>query len=200
MSHRSSNETVTGNPVPHLEIQFADPALRVSEAPAGNLPGGPVWDLLQGVLDEAFEAVHNARLRSQESAAALDDHKRQIAELEARCEQLQREHDNAFRDVAAQRNELDRLTAELAEYQSRMDGASPETLQRRVKLFYGCLNDITGVLASSERQMAEIRAHYAGAQIDQADMIEELNFARSETLAQITRVIHSLADRAKPAE
>lgn len=198
MPHTGTKQKVTEADVSPLQIQFADLPLQTSEAKP--LPGGPVWDLLQGVLDEAFDAVHNARLRSQESAAALEDHKHQIAELEARCEQMQREHDSAYQDVAAQRNELDRLTAELADYQARMDGSSPETLHKRVKLFYSSLNDIATVLAVSERQMVEIRAHYAGAQIDQADMIEELNFARSETLAQISRIIHSLADRAKPVE
>lgn len=198
MPHAGTKQSAAEAEIARLQIQFADPALQPAEAKP--IPGGPVWDLLQGVLDEAFEAVHNARLRSQESAAALEDHKRQIAELEARCEHMQREHEDAHRDVDAQRAELDRLTTELADYQARMDGTSPETLHKRVKLFYGSLNDIAAVLASSERQMVEIRAHYAGARIDQADMIEELNFARSETLAQISRIIHSLADRAKPSE
>jgi len=194
------NEVSTGTHEPRLEIQFAQADSRTAAQPLKTVPAGPVWDLLQGVLDEAFEAVHNARLRSQESTEALEEHKRRIAELESRCAQTQREHEQALTDLAAQRADLDRVTAELAAHTARTGEESPETRQKRVKLFYNCLNDIAGVIAVSERQMAGIRAHYAGAQIDQVDMIEELNFARSETLAHIGRLIHALADRAKPSD
>jgi chromosome segregation ATPase len=184
--------------VPRMELHLRQPAIGMLDArTARPVLAGPAWDLLQGVLDEAFEAVHNARLRSQESAEALEDHKRQIAELEARCERLQIEHDNVHRDVAVQQDEIERLTAALADHAARVDGGSPETAQKQAKLFYGYLNDIAGVITSSERQMTAIRAHYAGEQINQADMIEELNFARSETLARIGRILQSLTDRAR---
>lgn len=186
---------------PRLDILLKQVGIDLAEPRVVRpMPTGPVWDLLQGVMDEAFEAVHKARLQSRESEAALDDHKRQIVELEAHCEQLQREHDNVVCQAAAQQQEIDRLSGALAEHATGSDGESLGTAQKQAKFFYNYLNDIAGLIASSDRQMTDIRAHYTGAKISQADMIEELNFARSETLAHIGRLMQSLADRAKPAD
>jgi chromosome segregation ATPase len=155
------------------------------------------WTYVQGVLDDALEAVHAARVRGEELSNSLREQRRAAAELEGRCEELQARYEQTRDDAESTQGMLEQIKSEhdrlLGDYlNAQISVHSLEDVLKHSRRLEQKLRLIAEALERNDRRTQEIREHYAQ-QLDASERIsEEINFARDEAVAEIRRAMRGV--------
>ncbi len=155
------------------------------------------WAYMQTVLDDALDAVHNARVRGAFLTESAERYKRAASELEDRCRELETRFDEARSDSESAEDGMMLLRQEHEALQERyaqalLSALNHEETVKRVRRMEERLRVIAEAVARLDEKTAEIHEHYGNDLDAQPELIEEINFTRDETLETIRRAIAGL--------
>lgn len=182
------------------EVRDADPLQPSPDA--GDASATWTWSYMQNVLDDALNAVHNARVRSEELTQSIGEHKRAASELEERCETLETlcsearsEADSTEDTLARLREDYDQLQERYA--QALLGAMNLEETVNRARKLEKRLRAIADAMNLLDEKTREIHDHYGPDVETNPQLVEEINFARDEALEIVRRAVEGIRSRSR---